>query len=101
MRTAGIHRTVQHAAIIKFEPTNMPNSVPLPPPGFDDLSVDEQIAYVESLWDRIAATPEQVPVPEWHREVLDERLKDDEANPEAGATWDVVRERLRDNLRRR
>lgn len=79
----------------------MPNSVPLPPPGFDDLSVDEQIAYVESLWDRIAATPEQVPVPEWHREVLDERLKDDEANPEAGATWDVVRERLRDNLRRR
>ena len=79
----------------------MPNSVPLPPPGFDDLSVDEQIAYVQSLWDRIAATPEQVPVPEWHREILDERLKDDEANPDAGATWDVVRERLRDNLRRR
>ena len=79
----------------------MPNSVPLPPPGFDDLSVDEQIAYVESLWDRIAATPEQVRVPEWHREILDERLKDDEANPDAGATWDVVRERLRDNLRRR
>lgn len=79
----------------------MPNSVPLPPPGFDDLSVDEQIAYVESLWDRIATTPEQVPVPEWHREVLDERLKDAEANPDAGATWDVVRDRLRDNLRRR
>ena len=79
----------------------MPNSVPLPPPGFDDLSVDEQIAYVQSLWDRIAATPEQVPVPEWHREVLDERLKDEQAHPDAGATWDVVRERFRDNLRRR
>jgi hypothetical protein len=33
--------------------------------------------------------------------VLDDRMKDDEANPDAGATWDVVRERLRDNLRRR
>jgi putative addiction module component (TIGR02574 family) len=79
----------------------MPNSVSLPRPGIDDLSVDEQIADVESLWERIAATPEQVPVPAWYREVLDERLKDDEANPDAGATWDVVRERLRDNLRRR
>ena len=79
----------------------MPNSVPLPPPGFDDLSVDEQIAYVESLWARIAATPEHVPVPEWPREGLDERLTDDEADPNAGETWDVVRDRLRDNLRRR
>lgn len=81
--------------------TNMPNSVPLPPPGFDDLSVDEQIAYVQSLWDRIAATPEQVPVPEWHREIVDERLKDYEANPNAGASWDTVRDQLRENLRRR
>jgi putative addiction module component (TIGR02574 family) len=79
----------------------MSSSVPLRPPGFDELSVDEQIAYVESLWDRIAATPEQVPAPEWHREAVDERLKDYEANPDAGATWDVVRERLLDNLRRR
>jgi len=39
-----------------------------------------------------------VPVPEWHRGILDERLKDYEANPKAGESWDVVRERLRDNL---
>lgn len=30
----------------------MTNPVPLPPPGFDALSVDEQIEYVQSLWDR-------------------------------------------------
>src|SRR5262249_42390022 len=85
--------------IIHSKSTNMSTPVPLPPPGFDDLSVDDQIAYVQSLWDRIAATPDQVPVPEWHREVLDERLKDYDANPDAGASWDVVRERLRDKLR--
>ena len=34
----------------------MPKPVPLPPPGFDDLSVDEKIDYLQSLWDRIAAT---------------------------------------------
>ena len=40
----------------------MTNPVPLPPPGFDDLSIDEQIEYVQSFWDLIAATPKQVPV---------------------------------------
>ena len=73
----------------------MPKPVPLPPPGFDDLSVDEKIDYVQSLWDRIAATPETVPVPDWHRDIIDERLKDLQANPDAGDNWEVVQERLR------
>src|SRR4029079_11780344 len=55
---------------------SMPKPVPLPPPGFDELSVDEKLDYLQSLWDRIAATPETVPLPEWPREILDQRLKD-------------------------
>jgi putative addiction module component (TIGR02574 family) len=73
----------------------MPKLVPLPPPGFDDLSVDEKIDYLQSLWDRIAATPESIPVPDWDREILDERLKDFEADSGTGDTWGVVQERLR------
>ena len=79
----------------------MPKPVAIPPPGFDDLNVDEQIEYVQSLWSRIAATPEHVPVPDWHRAVLDDRIKDHDQNPGAGESWDVVRERLRDKLRQR
>ena len=79
----------------------MPKPVAIPPPGFDQLTVEEQIDYVQLLWERIAATPDRVPVPDWHREVLDERLKDLEANPDTGESWDVVRERLRDKLRPR
>ena len=79
----------------------MNKPLPVPPPGFDELPVEDQIEYVQSLWDRIAATPEQVPVPEWHRNILDERLRDHDANPDAGETWDVVRERIRDGLRQR
>ena len=79
----------------------MPKPVAIPPPGFDELSIEEQIDYVQSLWNRIAASPERVPIADWHREVLDERLKDYEANPDAGESWDVVRERLRDKLRQR
>ncbi len=53
----------------------MSRTLPLPPPGFDALSVEEQIDYVQSLWDHIAVRPEQVPIPEWHREIVNERLK--------------------------
>ncbi|MDX6447193.1 MAG: hypothetical protein QOH71_4267 [Blastocatellia bacterium] len=31
-------------------------ALPLPPPGFDSLSVDEQIDYVQSLWDHRRST---------------------------------------------
>ena len=78
----------------------MPKPVAIRPPGFDELSIDEQIDYVQSLWDRIAATPDRVPVPEWHSEILDDRLKDYEANPDAGESWDVVRG-IRDKRRQR
>jgi hypothetical protein len=47
---------------------------------------------------RIAAAPETIPVPDWHREIIDERLKDLEANPNPGEGWEVVRERLRKNF---
>jgi hypothetical protein len=53
----------------------LPEIVPSPPPGFDDLSIDEQIDYIQSLWDRIAASPAQVPVPEWHERIIRERLE--------------------------
>jgi hypothetical protein len=48
--------------------------------------------------DRIAVTPETIPVPDWHREILDERLNDLQADPESGDSWEVVQERLSKKL---
>jgi putative addiction module component (TIGR02574 family) len=66
----------------------MSQTIELPPAGFDSLSVEEQIDYLQSLWERIAAQPEQVPVPNWHREVLDERLAALSRSPDEGKNWD-------------
>jgi putative addiction module component (TIGR02574 family) len=54
------------------------------------MSVEEKIDYVQALWDRIAANESQVPVPEWHREVLKDRLADYEAKPDEGRPWEDV-----------
>lgn len=78
----------------------MPTNVPLPPPGFDDLSVEEKLDYLESLWDRITTDADAIPVPHWHREILDERLKDLDATPDAGDSWEIVQERLRASLKK-
>ncbi len=77
----------------------MADSLPIPPPGFDDLSVEDKIEYVSSLWDRIAAKPDEVPVPDWHRKVIEERLQEYRAAPDEGKSWKEVREQVERALR--
>ena len=66
----------------------MSQTIELPPAGFDSLSVEEQIDYLQSLWERIAAQPEQVPIPAWHTEVLAERLAALNKSSDEGKSWD-------------
>ena len=68
----------------------MSQALPIPPPGFDALSIDDKIQYVQSLWDRITARPEDVPIPNWHREILNERLAAHRANGDQGKEWEEV-----------
>ena len=76
----------------------MAREVPNPPPGFDELTVDEQLDYVQSLWDRVAAKPETVPVPEWHLELIEQRLRRNQAG--ARRPWTEIRDELLARLRR-
>lgn len=77
----------------------MATAVPLPPPGFDELSTEEKLEYLQSLWDRIAARPEQVPVPDWHRHTVDERLEEHRSNPADVQSWEEVRDGIERRLR--
>jgi putative addiction module component (TIGR02574 family) len=72
----------------------MAQPVPNPPPGFEMLSVDEKIEYVESLWDQIVERGD-IPIPDWHRELLRERLEAYRADPTAGRPWAEVRAELK------
>jgi putative addiction module component (TIGR02574 family) len=71
----------------------------IPPPGFDELSVGEQIDYVQCLWDRIAAHVDQVPLAEWQQTLLEERLKAHRNAPEDACAWPEVIDRVRERLR--
>lgn len=62
------------------------------PPGFEQLSKDQQIDYVQQLWDLILAIPDQVPVPVWHLEVVRERVASQDAAQLS--QWSEVKQRL-------
>lgn len=44
------------------------------PDGFTELSKVEQVRYLQDLWDRIAGQPGELPIPESHLELAEERL---------------------------
>jgi len=45
------------------------------PPGFNDLSKADQVRYLQELWDQIADSPGDIPVPESHLELAEARLR--------------------------
>lgn len=63
-----------------------------PPEGFDELSREEQIEYVQSLWNRIAAAEDEIDVPQWHRTILEKRLSSQ--GDQDASSWEEVRSRL-------
>ena len=56
---------------------------------------------VQSLWDRIAAHPEDIPVPDWHRKVLAERLAAHQSNKDEGKDWEEFEKELTSELNER
>ena len=56
------------------------------------LPPDERIDLLGEAWDAIAASPEDVPVPEWHLRELERRLA--EPDPRY-VSWEEVRDRLK------
>jgi putative addiction module component (TIGR02574 family) len=41
---------------------------------------------------------DQSPLPDWQREILDERIAEEDANPDAGSPWHEVKQRIRAHL---
>ena len=75
----------------------MKSAPAIPPPGFDALSVEEKIDYVHALWDRIAADQKNIASPDWHRDVLRERLADHQSS--ADRPWSEVSAELTAKLK--
>jgi putative addiction module component (TIGR02574 family) len=58
----------------------------------NEMSIEERLELMELLWNSLDAT--NVPVPDWHRKILDERAK----RPAKFSSLDEVKQRLHTQL---
>ena len=72
--------------------------VPLPPPGFDELSIDDQIEYVSKLEEQIKSLPDDLPVPAEDLELIEKRLAELEENGFEGISWEEFEKELIEQL---
>ena len=79
----------------------MSQSLPIPPPGFEELSIEEQINYIEALLDSVGSRPDHVKIPKWHWEILTERIESFRAEVEEGMTWEEFQKELENDLMQR
>ena len=63
-------------------------------PEFSKLSKAEQIRYLQTLWGRIAKSPDELPVPESHIELAEQQLADYRHNPTRARPAHEVLKRL-------
>ncbi len=58
------------------------------------LPITEKLQVVEELWDDIAASGEQFPLPQWHREEAQRRADEMEADPSIALTREELWQRV-------
>ena len=67
----------------------MSMSIPL-----QDMTIEEKLQAMESLWDDLCARAEQMPSPPWHGEVLAEREAALERGEEQFEDWETAKRKL-------
>ena len=65
------------------------------PHTFDGMSVPQRLELIGEIWDSIPDDADAWEVPDWHREELDLRLAEADANPSAAIPWEEAKARLR------
>jgi len=62
----------------------------------DNMSRHEQLAALQLLWDRLASSPEGTQPPDWHGELLADRMAAVENGTAKFVDWTDAKKRLRE-----
>jgi putative addiction module component (TIGR02574 family) len=65
----------------------------------ETLSIAEKLWLMERLWEDLSRRPSDVPVPEWHGDILAERQAAVREGRTAFVEWEPAKERLRERLK--
>ncbi len=60
----------------------------------DEMSVEEKLQAMESLWDDLCSRADSMPSAPWHGEVLAEREAAQERGEDAFEDWDTAKRKI-------
>ena len=63
------------------------------------LSVPEKVELMEALWDDLCDDPNDIAVPEWHKELLDERERQVARGEARFIDWETAKRQLADRTK--
>ena len=55
------------------------------------LPISERVQLVEDLWDSIACSNADVPIPQWQKDELERRKQNYARHPDSGLSWESVK----------
>ncbi len=61
----------------------------------DKMTVEEKLRAMESIWQSLSKQEENVPVPDWHKRVLDARQRQIDAGEATFISLEDMKERVR------
>jgi putative addiction module component (TIGR02574 family) len=64
----------------------------------DQMTTAEKLMAMEALWDNLCRDEAQIPVQEWHKQVLDERRRQIDTGEAKFLDWETVKARIRDRI---
>lgn len=64
------------------------------PVDLKQMTVPDKLRLMEALWDELCSREEEIPVPDWHKRVLDERERQIEEGEATFGEWEAAKERI-------
>jgi RNAse (barnase) inhibitor barstar len=64
-----------------------------------EMTLEEKLRAMEALWDDLCRREEAMPVPQWHKDLLDERERLVEQGKARFIDWETAKQELRDRLK--
>ena len=71
----------------------------LPALDLEKLTRDEKLELIEKLWDSLEANADDLPIPDWHRRLLDQRLDELDREGPTGVPWEQVLQEIQSRFK--
>ncbi len=59
----------------------------------------EKLALLEALWSELSWEPDQIDIPQWHKDILDERMREAESGSVEIIDWEVAKQQIKEMIR--